>query len=154
MNAVMTKTGKRLETIETFKGRIEAGGFTNIQEKLYELPVGDWAKSPILKEAGKFNKQHFEEGLGGYAMYVPRERKSQNASSQDWTDYWRDGSQQTHSPWQMEPQSNIPTNTRPTVKVLQLHRTLKKAESSILMHMRTRCILVSRNSCSNAEYPA
>lgn len=71
MNAAMAKTGKRLDTIETFKERIEAGGFTNIHEKLYKLPVGDWARSPILKEAGKFNKQHFEEGLEGYAMYVP-----------------------------------------------------------------------------------
>lgn len=71
MNAAMAKTGKKLNTIETFKGRIEAGGFTNIHDKLYKLPVGDWARDPILKEAGKFNKQHFEEGLEGYAMYVP-----------------------------------------------------------------------------------
>lgn len=71
MNAAMAKSGKRLDTIETFKGRIEAGGFTNIHEKRYKLPVGDWAASPILKEAGKYNKQHFEEGLEGYAMYVP-----------------------------------------------------------------------------------
>lgn len=41
MNA-MAKTGKRLDAVETFKGRIEAGGFTNIHEKLYKLPVGEW----------------------------------------------------------------------------------------------------------------
>ena len=40
----------------------------------------------------------------------------------------------------LEAQSNIPANTRPTSKVLQLHKTLKKAESSILTQMRTPCI--------------
>lgn len=68
MNAAMAKTGKRLDTIDTFKGRIEAGGFTNIHEKLYKLPVGEWTRNPMLREAGRFNQKHFEEGLEGYAM--------------------------------------------------------------------------------------
>ena len=49
-------------------------------------------------------------------------------------------SQYPYNPRELQAQSSIPANTRPTSKVLQLHQTLKKAESSILIQMRTRCI--------------
>lgn len=59
------KTGKEIDTEETFKGHIEAAGFTNIHEKVYRVPVGEWTKDPILKEAGKFQKLQILEGLEG-----------------------------------------------------------------------------------------
>ena len=68
------------------------------------------------------------------------EGKVKKLVTQDRTDYWREGRRYTHNPRQLGDQSIITPHTRPTAKVLQLHRTLQKAESSILIQMRTRCI--------------
>lgn len=66
------KIGKPINTIDTFKARIEAAGFTNVHEKVYKVPFGEWAKNPIMKEAGHFHKRQIMEGLEGYVMYVPK----------------------------------------------------------------------------------
>ena len=62
--------GKSLDTISDFKSRIAAAGFTNVHEKLYKVPLGDWAKDPVLKEAGKLHKTMIEGGMEGYAMFL------------------------------------------------------------------------------------
>lgn len=67
---VAAKSGKKLDTIDTFKSKIEAAGFTNIHEKVYKLPFGEWTKNPVLREAGKFNRLQLREGMEGYAMYA------------------------------------------------------------------------------------
>ena len=59
------QTGKKLDTEETMKGRIEAAGFVNVHERIYKVPVGDWAKNPMLKEAGRFQKMQFLDGMEG-----------------------------------------------------------------------------------------
>lgn len=62
---ICAKIGKRLDIETTLKSQIEAGGFVNIHEKVYKVPVGDWAKSPLLKEAGRYHKAQLLEGLEG-----------------------------------------------------------------------------------------
>lgn len=62
------KSGRHLDALDKAQERIQAAGFVNIQEKTYKVPYGDWAKHPLLKEAGRFNMEHFLEGLEGYAM--------------------------------------------------------------------------------------
>lgn len=57
--------GKKFDVEERMKARIEAAGFVNIREKLYKCPIGEWAKNPIPKEAGKFNKLQTEQGMEG-----------------------------------------------------------------------------------------
>ena len=37
---------------------------------MYKVPLGDWAKNPILKEAGKLNKAQIMAGMEGYALYL------------------------------------------------------------------------------------
>lgn len=37
---------------------------------MYKIPVGGWTKHKLLKEAGRLNKKHFEDGMEGYTMYV------------------------------------------------------------------------------------
>lgn len=64
------KTGRKLDTEATFPARIKAAGFVNFHEKIYKVPLGDWAKSSILKEAGLFHKAQILEGLEGVS--VPR----------------------------------------------------------------------------------
>lgn len=64
------KSGRNINTIDTFRSQIEAAGFTDMHEKLYKVPVGGWAKNPVLKEAGKYHKEQVMQGLEGYIMYV------------------------------------------------------------------------------------
>lgn len=62
--------GKPINIIDTIKSSIEAAGFINVQEKWYKVPLGDWAKNPLLKEAGRLCKRQFLDGMEGYTMYV------------------------------------------------------------------------------------
>lgn len=62
------KAGKPLDTVDTMRRRIQAAGFTDVQEKTYKMPLGPWAKNSVLREAGKFNRAHLLEGMEGYAM--------------------------------------------------------------------------------------
>lgn len=62
--------GKPFDSIDKSKARIEAAGFKNIQEKWYKVPLGEWVKNPLLKEAGKFCKTQVLEGLEGYCMFL------------------------------------------------------------------------------------
>lgn len=59
-----------MDTEATFQDRITAAGFTNLHEKIYKVPCGDWAKNLLLKEAGKFEKMQVLSGLEGYAMFT------------------------------------------------------------------------------------
>lgn len=62
--------GKPLDCIDKSKSRIEAAGFTNIHEKLYKVPLGDWAKNPVLKEAGRFCKMQMLDGMEGVSYIL------------------------------------------------------------------------------------
>lgn len=64
------KAGRPFNTYDTMKDSIEAAGFTNIQEKIYKVPIGTWAKNPILKDGGRLNEEQFREGMEGYALYM------------------------------------------------------------------------------------
>ena len=59
------KSGKNIDTVEKLRPRIEAAGFTNIHEKVYKVPIGDWVKNPLLKEAGKYHQAQLLEGAEG-----------------------------------------------------------------------------------------
>lgn len=62
------KTGRRLDNQATMRSQIEAAGFINVHEKSQKCPMGEWAKNPVLKEAGRFQKMQFLSGMEGYAM--------------------------------------------------------------------------------------
>lgn len=70
IGTAFAKTGKDVHTEASFKDRITAAGFTNLHEKIYKVPCGDWAKNPLLKEAGKFEKMQVLSRLEGYAMFT------------------------------------------------------------------------------------
>lgn len=65
---IAEKIGKPLNTVDTFKAGIQDAGFINVREKTYKVPVGEWTKNPVLREAGKFNKIQLLAGMEGYAM--------------------------------------------------------------------------------------
>ena len=62
------KSGKSVDTEAKMKSRIQRAGFTNIHEKVYKVPIGDWVKNPLLKEAGQVHKAHCLEGAEGWMM--------------------------------------------------------------------------------------
>ena len=66
--AAVATSGKPADMIYTMRAKIEAAGFVNVQEKTYRVPTGTWAKHPLLKEAGKFNKLQFKEGIEGVSL--------------------------------------------------------------------------------------
>lgn len=55
---------------DTMKDSISAAGFTNIHEKLYKVPLGDWPKHPVYKDAGRLNEETFRAGMEGFAMML------------------------------------------------------------------------------------
>ncbi|WEW57242.1 hypothetical protein PRK78_002707 [Emydomyces testavorans] len=50
------------------KGWIEDGGFTNITEKCFKLPIGPWPKDRRLKEIGLWNQMQFLQGVEAWTM--------------------------------------------------------------------------------------
>lgn len=52
------------------RGRIEDAGFINVHEKTWKVPVGEWAKHPLMKEAGKFNKMQTLMGMEGMCTFA------------------------------------------------------------------------------------
>lgn len=57
------KAGKPMNVYDTMRAGIEEAGFVNVQEKLYKLPMGGWARHPIFKDAGRLNAEQFRTGI-------------------------------------------------------------------------------------------
>lgn len=62
--------GRPLDTQTTMCDSIAAAGFTEIRQKLYKCPIGEWPKHPVYKDAGRVNAVHWKSGLEGWAMWL------------------------------------------------------------------------------------
>ena len=62
--------GKSLRTVDESKGAIAAAGFVDVVEHRWKLPIGAWTKDGHLKQIGKFNRIHWEEGIEGWCIYL------------------------------------------------------------------------------------
>ena len=49
------KAGKELDTTDHLQRRIEEAGFSNVQVQDYKMPLGNWPKHPVYKDAGRVN---------------------------------------------------------------------------------------------------
>lgn len=65
------KAGRPFNTYDTMKDSIKAVGFVNVQEKVYKVPIGTWAKHPLYKDAGRLNELQFMEGMEVSDRYEP-----------------------------------------------------------------------------------
>ena len=99
-----------------------------------DTPYTSRPLAPILAP-GTLSRQWALTWLGG--SFKDCEGRVKSLVLQDWTNQWIEGSQHPHNTRELQAQSSILANTRPTSKVLLLHRTLKKAKSSIHIQMRT-----------------
>lgn len=65
-----TKAGRPLDNFDHMKSRIEAAGFTDVQEQLYKIPFGRWPKHQVYKDAGRVNSTVWKQGLEGWCMWL------------------------------------------------------------------------------------
>ncbi|KAF9872793.1 UMTA protein [Colletotrichum karsti] len=49
---------------------LRAAGFVDVVEKTWSVPIGGWAKDPVLKEIGQCNLEFHDESLEGFSMFL------------------------------------------------------------------------------------
>ncbi|PGH21339.1 hypothetical protein AJ80_03390 [Polytolypa hystricis UAMH7299] len=49
-------------------GYLRDTGFTNVQERVFKVPIGTWPKNPTLKKVGLYNRCMIVDGLQGNSM--------------------------------------------------------------------------------------
>lgn len=67
---VLAQTGFTGNVPELMRAGIEGAGFVNVHERNFKMPLGDWPKHPIYKEAGRLHMKGISEGLEGWSMYA------------------------------------------------------------------------------------
>lgn len=60
--------GKTMFIEETMTSLIEQAGFVDVIEKRFRWPFGTWAEDKRLKDIGRWQLHHWEEGLEGWTM--------------------------------------------------------------------------------------
>ena len=62
------KFGKNFVIAPLIKNMVEDAGFVNVVEKQYKWPLGEWPVDRKLKEIGRWNMQHWLEGLDAWTL--------------------------------------------------------------------------------------
>lgn len=62
----MGKTFKILDLQKQFL--LDHGGFKNVTEQRYKMPVGPWSRDKKLKEVGRWHLLECYEGIEGWSM--------------------------------------------------------------------------------------
>lgn len=69
-NRAFEKFGKRLLIAPFLKQMITDAGFVDVVEVEYQWPIGDWPEDQRLNDIGKWNAQHWLEGIDAWSMRV------------------------------------------------------------------------------------
>ncbi|KAM0203340.1 hypothetical protein ACHAQI_010401 [Fusarium lateritium] len=64
------KFGKPLDNAPSWKAKMEAAGFVNINEEVRKIPIGTWPKDPKLKEVGKFQAIQAAQAIESYTPQI------------------------------------------------------------------------------------
>lgn len=62
------KFGKDIMIAPHIKQRIEEAGFVDVVQKQYKWPLGEWPVDCKLKDIGRWNMQHWLEGLDAWTL--------------------------------------------------------------------------------------
>lgn len=54
--------------MEKNAARLEQAGFVNVQEKIWKIPIGTWAKGDKMKTIGAYNRAVINDALTGVSM--------------------------------------------------------------------------------------
>ena len=60
--------GRPLDVAPQLKDMMEKAGFIDVVDMRNKCPLGDWAKSPRLKQMGLCTKQMFRSGIEAYSL--------------------------------------------------------------------------------------
>ena len=63
-----TKFGKQINIQPHLKDMILEAGFVDVKESIYKWPIGEWAQDPRLKDLGKWNAQHWMDGIETWSL--------------------------------------------------------------------------------------
>lgn len=64
------KFGKTLRVVDEMKDNLEAGGFVNVVEHRWKVPLGGWAANKRFKEIGQYNRICWDQGIEGWSLYL------------------------------------------------------------------------------------
>jgi SAM-dependent methyltransferase len=62
------RIGKTFRILDLQKQFLIDGGFDNVVEKKYKMPVGPWSSDPKLKDVGKWHLFECYQGIEGWSM--------------------------------------------------------------------------------------
>ena len=60
--------GKDFRIHKQIKDYLDVAGFEDVVELSYKAPIGSWGESPRLKEIGRWNQVHWQEGIEGWSL--------------------------------------------------------------------------------------
>jgi hypothetical protein len=60
--------GKQIDIQPFLKENIEKAGFVDVVEKKFKWPIGDWPADARLKDIGRWNAQHWIEGIEPWTL--------------------------------------------------------------------------------------
>jgi len=61
---------KSFKAIYNMKQWITEAGFEDVHEIWYKLPIGPWSSDPKLKEVGRWNLLHCNQGAEGWGLFL------------------------------------------------------------------------------------
>ncbi|KAI9830533.1 MAG: hypothetical protein M1819_005491 [Sarea resinae] len=61
-------SGRSFQVGEQMQDWIKEAGFVDVVEQRYKWPIGSWSSDPKLKELGRWNLVHWEEGMEGWMI--------------------------------------------------------------------------------------
>lgn len=92
------KFGKQIDIQPFLKENIEKAGFVDVVEKKYKWPIGDWPADARLKDIGRWNAQHWIEGIEPWTLRLLTQYLGVHSSHAR----TEDGSWLTVSQWSLE----------------------------------------------------
>ena len=60
--------GIDLAVAQKFRGMLESGGYEEVTETVFDLPLGGWMRDRRMREVGIFQQFQMTEGLHGIAF--------------------------------------------------------------------------------------
>ncbi|EGR48929.1 uncharacterized protein TRIREDRAFT_61284, partial [Trichoderma reesei QM6a] len=66
LDAASRLYGKQINVARYQKQWIMDAGFEDVEERVYRIPIGPWAKDPTLKELGKFELTHMQMSVDSH----------------------------------------------------------------------------------------
>jgi len=68
LQEALSKFNVNLLGMERYQGLLRDAGFVNVEEKIWKIPIGSWAKDSKMKTTGAYNRAVMYDALQGASM--------------------------------------------------------------------------------------